>query len=994
MDRAVRMHLRRHPFLRTSVNLDGPEPVQLVHAEMPDVLAVVDLRGSDPVDRTHEFDRWLAAEPESRFDWSAPPLLRLTVHRFTDTEFRLTLTEPFLDGWSVTLALSELLDFYRALLAGQAPEAVAVRAQASFLHLERAALADDSTRDYWKAVLADPPGGGLPRGRHPVGRQVRAVPVPAATSRRLRRLADQLTVSVKSVLLAAHVQVVALLAGRTEVLTGLIANARPETEHGVRAVGMFLNTIPLRLDVDTHSARDLVAAVHAAEAGSLRHRSYPYAQMLRDSGLAQPLETVFNYTHFHPYRRFVDDGPPRMLAVDATDQTYHRLTAQFRQDVISGEVGLNLEFADREFDEDQIDRIAGYYAAALEQLAEAPGRPVTPLDRLLSAAERAGLEPVASTPAGTGQPAAPGPVDLYTMFARQARRTPDADALRYGAARVSYARLDACAAELAGRLTKLGAGPGDVVAVHLDRSPGYVAAVLGVLRTGAAYLPIDPRHPAERVARILAAGGARVVLTGAGHAARLPDDTARLLVDEIPEPATDRTPDRTVPAVAPAAPAVVVFTSGSTGEPKGVVLAHSAIVNRLAWSLSAEPDEPDEVFLLRTPVGFVDAVAELFDGLVRGAPTVILPDPAGSPDELVSTVADHQVSRVTLVPTLLGEMLRLDRDLTRDLAPVRQWHLSGEPLRGELVRALRAHQPKAVIRNLYGTTEVCADATVHTCADDDSAVVPAGTELPGVTAVVVHSDGGLAPFGTPGELAVGGRALAIGYLGDTRATARRFVPSAYGCGERLYRTGDLAVRRADGVLELLGRADRQIKVRGVRVEQAEVEANLVAHPDVDEAVVVQRAHRGRPALVGYVRATGHPESLGPALRAYLRDRLPNAAVPEVFVPVPAWPRLPSGKVDVATLPDPAAAPAASRPGRTPRSPLETELAALWQRELGSAPTDVDHDFWDLGGHSLSAIVLARSIERHTGVPFSVVDLYANSTLSAQVRLIEHLRASR
>ena len=180
----------------------------------------------------------------------------------------------------------------------------------------------------------------------------------------------------------------------------------------------------------------------------------------------------------------------------------------------------------------------------------------------------------------------------------------------------------------------------------------------------------------------------------------------------------------------------------------------------------------------------------------------------------------------------------------------------------------------------------------------------------------------------------------------------------------------------------------------MRVEPAEVEANLVAHPDVDEAVVVQRAHRGRPALVGYVRATGHPESLGPALRAYLRDRLPNAAVPEVFVPVPAWPRLPSGKVDVAALPDPAAAPAASRPGRTPRSPLETELAALWQRELGSAPTDVDHDFWDLGGHSLSAIVLARSIERHTGVPFSVVDLYANSTLSAQVRLIEHLRASR
>ncbi|MGW4213442.1 amino acid adenylation domain-containing protein [Lentzea sp. NPDC004789] len=963
---AVRLLLDRHPFLRSSVDLDTfGQAVQLVHRNVPDPLSVVDLRPLGTVGQS-AFDEWFHAERNRRFDWAAPPLLALTAHRMTDDEFQLTLTEPFLDGWSVTLAMNELLTYYRESSGSSGPE---VQVQAEFLRQEERALADPGARDHWRRVLADPPPGKLPGAEKP-GYEVRTVDIAEKVSRRLLELADALAVPVKSVLLAAHVQVVALLTGSCDVLTGLMANSRPETVDGAAAVGMFLNTTPIRVDVDLGSGRELVTAVHSTEADALAHRAYPYAQMLRDSGIASPLRTTFNYTHFRPYRDLADDSRLTLMSLRATDQTYHPLTAQFRQDVLSGEIGLFLEFSDAGLTDEQMNQITGYYGEALRRLAEAPDEPITPLDRLMPDV----------TPAVADAAAPISGENLFARFAAQATRTPDAPALRHRGKSVTYAELAVAARALSARLSAHDVGPGSVVPLCLERSLAYVAAVLAVLRLGAAYAPVDPAQPLLRRHDLLTAVGSHVVLTGPADEEPLPQGQTRIAVtfdvvaDEVPvDVQTDSE-----------AAAVVVFTSGSTGAPKGVVLSHAAVANRLNWSAIHEPAQPDDVFLLRTPIGFVDSVAELFDGLLRGVTTEILPDEVRDPAEIVSAMAQARITKVTMVPALLAEILRLG-DL-RGLESVRCWHLSGEPLRGELVRALLRKLPHVTVYNLYGSTEVCADATVHLVSADEPALVPVGLPLPGLTTYVLHPGGGLVPDGIAGELAIGGRGLATGYFADPVATARRFVPAPRGV-ERIYRTGDLAVRTEDGTITLLGRVDRQIKVRGVRVEPAEVEAALTSHPDVTEALVRQVSRDTGDVLAGYVRTRGAAVGVRD-LRAFLLKRLPSAAVPDVLVTVDDWPRLSSGKIDQSALPAPEAPRRTT--ARPPTGLLENELAALWQQRLGTAPEDVADDFFELGGHSLHAIVLAAALRRDMGVAVQVSDIFDHPTLSEQAGLLERL----
>lgn len=962
---AVSTLLQRHSFLRSSIDLDASAgPLHLVHQTVPNPLVVVDLR--DHASPAETFADWLRAQDRVRFDWSRPPLLSVTAHLITDDEFRLTLTEPLLDGWSVTLAMTELLDLYDH--GNTSAESVRPDVQPEFLIAEHAAVDDPRARAHWAAVLKDPPI--IPVSRDAlVGVHRRTVTVAPDTSHALLALAADLGVPVKSVLLACHAQVVALLSGRTEVVTGVMSNNRPEHADGARAIGMFLNTTPLRVRLDGGTRRDLVRAVHAEETTTARYRHYPYVKMLRDNDMAAPLQTMFNYTHFRPYRRRVGGGSLRIEAIEATDQTYHPLTAQFRQDVLTEQIALTVEFTGAVFSEHRTVQVCDLYAAVLEGVARDPDRPLNPLGHMLPAAQA----PTARE--------SPDDSDLYAMFARCVAAAPNATALLYDGAETTYRDLEATAAKISAELVHRGVRPGAAVAVRLGRSPSYVAAVLAVLRCGAAYVPIDVAHPPERATTLVALSGAVLTLVAGGRATGPDEVDVATVVDQVAPPPT---------AVKPDAPAVVVFTSGSSGTPKGVVLSQAAVANRVRWAHEDRPATPDEVFLLRTPIAFVDSVAELFDGLLRGIPTRIAPESAVDPDVLVSLIRDAGVTRVTIVPTLLREILRLERDLAADLARVRLWHLSGEHLTGDLVRELWARVPGAQVRNLYGSCEVCADATVHTVTADVQASVPVGTALPGVTVTVVHEDGGPLPHGAPGEVIVGGVCLAEGYLGDPRLTADRFPPAPHGWGERWFRTGDLGSRRPDGVLELLGRLDRQLNVRGVRVEPAEVEAALAAHPDVLDAVLVQRAVGGRPALVAYVRTTG--TSLEPSrIRAFLRERIPEPAMPNFIEHVARWPRLAAGKIDTAALPDPRVT--VRSPGSSPADARTDEIAALWAARLGVAHPGPDHELGDLGASSLDVILLAGAMRRRFGVPVTAGDLRENPTTHAQADLIRRLQIS-
>ena len=990
---AVGVVTRRHPFLRSSVSLTGAsEPLQLVHATVGDPVRVIDLQDLDTTEQQAQLESWLDRERHTRFNWSEPPLLRVSVHLLKPTGFQLTLAEPFLDGWSVTLTLTQLLEAYEDLLDGSQPDQeVRPSRYGAFLRAERAALDSDETRQFWAARLhaAQTAGSRLPRlaggEALPSGYVRLEVDVPLATSDRLRGLARQLAVPLKSVLLAVHVQVLASLSGRAEVLTGLMANARPEARAGTQSVGLFLNVTPLLVRIQG-SWRDLVRAVHTAEAETLPHRAYPFTAMLRDAAVTHPIDAVFNFTHFYPYQRVGRRGHIRIQGARATDQTLFPLTVQFRQDPMDSRLGLSLEFSAPGFSAAQRQGIAERYRQTLDQMSRGPDA---------SCAVDQPPEPAEPDPDWS-------PASLHELFAIQARKDPDAIALHGPEPDQiwSYGRLSAAAAELRARLTTCGVRGGTPVGVCLPRSPELIATVLAVLMAGAGYVPLDPALPPARITELIDAARCAVVVVADSTRPRVHARTP--LVDTASLPTRAQFSARNLRVAAePSAPAYVMFTSGSTGPPKPVVVPHRAVVNRLRWGWETAPFRPSEVCCLKTPIGFVDSIAEMFSGLLHGVPTVIVPDSVQDPARLVQLLSRSGVSRITLVPSLLAEVLRLTVDLNATLPRLRHWTLSGEPLPDDLAAELMRRVPGARVWNLYGSTEVAADALAYQVqGDEGSPVIPLGRPITGVRAYVLDELGNFAPPGTAGEMVIGGRAVGTGYAGNPRLTAERFMPDPAGpAGARLYRTGDLVRCDPDGVFHYLGRGDRQIKVRGVRLEPVEIEMALRAHPTVAEAVVVQRGDSGRqPRLTGYVElvrpasAGDRPEAeVSSMLRTWLRERLSAAAVPEVFVLMTTWPRTPSGKIDHQVLPAPPVwGTATPRPHEPPETLAERELATLWRDRLGIERIDRYDDFFAMGGHSLHAILLAARVEERLGVPFSVSDLFEHPTLEAQAELVEKL----
>ncbi|MEY9875807.1 amino acid adenylation domain-containing protein [Streptacidiphilus sp. MAP12-33] len=589
------------------------------------------------------------------------------------------------------------------------------------------------------------------------------------------------------------------------------------------------------------------------------------------------------------------------------------------------------------------------------------------------------------TPSGT----APGRLLLPALIAAQAARTPEAPALRAADGSVrSYAELAEQAGRVAASLRARGVGPGDIVGVCLRRGPGLPAALLGVWWAGAAYLPLDPAHPADRLALQLEDCDQPLVLAEAATEAALPDFTATLRLDADAGTAAGPFVPGEVP-FDPEAPAYVLHTSGSTGRPKGVLVPHRGIANRVRWLVHKHRLGAADRMLLKTTVGFDAAGLELFAPLVAGGTLVLAPEGAErDPAALLRAAADAEVTVLQAVPSVYRRLV--EEPGWNRLHALRLLFSAGEPLHAELCRRLAAAVPGVEIWNTYGPTEASVDVTEHRFdAEVDSGAVPIGRPLGGTQVLLLDQAGRPVPVGVPGELHVGGAGLALGYLGRPGLTAERFVPHPVTPGARLYRTGDRARWRADGALEYLGRLDQQVKVNGVRIEPGEVEAALVAHPWVREAVV-----GAVPTADGGYRLAAWVQSRGEAprpdeLRAFLRRALPEPLLPTVYVPVSAWPLTASGKIDRGALPNPStAAPAeALVPVRTAAERL---VAEQWSELLGTPVDEIgaNSDFFQLGGSSLQLTRLAVRLTEALGTVVPVRRLLLASTVAAQAALRE------
>ncbi|NGO46976.1 amino acid adenylation domain-containing protein [Streptomyces sp. YC419] len=968
------------PALRSTVHLPhGGRPEQIVHPEFRAPVTAYDWRGLGP-DALRDA---LAALTERDRGWDpdprqAPPL-RLALARTGEDEMTVLWTTHhlFVDGWSVSEILTDVLAAYEDLAAGRAPAVVPRRPFADYVQWLRDRDRAES-RAHWQAELdgrtAPTP---LPYGRRPApgGRSGphagHTVTIPLPEHERLRAFARRHRLTLNTLVQAAWALLLSRHAGTDDVVFGATVSTRDaELPDAGSIIGLLVNTLPVRIRVDERAPLlDWLRALQARQVEARRHATFPLSEL---PGAAGRFDTALAFDNIPYDPAAVRVGTVRVVRLDTDNTTHYPLSLLVHS---GGALVLQLDYDTTVFTTDEIARLADELRTALLALAAvAPDAPVAAVPLTGESAPR--------DTAGTR--GAPEPACVHHLFAAQAARTPDATALSYGdgerADRVTYAELDARSNRLAHHLIGCGARPEALVAVALPRGVDRIAAQLAVLKAGAAFLPLDPDHPGEHAARAVADSGAALLLTRTPGDAPWRPGTVRVvaldgaLLDRLPDTAPE------VP-VRPDSTAYTIYTSGSTGSPKGVDVTHRGVTGMLAAVRGTCAGGPGSRVLQFAAPSFDAAFWETCAALLTGATLVLASAERLRPGpELARTLAREAVTHVTLPPAVLGMLP--DGTLPRTTAVVS----AGEHLPAALAARLAVRN---TVFNAYGPTEstVCATVSGPLTGDGEP---PIGTPVPGTRVYVLDARLRPVPTGAAGELYLAGTGLARGYRERPAQTALRFTACPYGpSGARMYRTGDRVRRRADGGLEFLGRVDDQVKVRGFRVEPAEVEAALTAHPAVAQAAVTAdgtgHTRRLTAHLVPAVPADGTAEVLG-AVRADLARRLPGHLVPSAWLVRDSLPLTPHGKVDRHRLG--AAPPTRPVTGRAPRGATERWVAREWARLVGRDGIGAREKFFEAGGTSLSLLELAARLNPPGREPILIADLLDHSTVEEMARLLD------
>lgn len=992
---AVADVVARHDLLRTVfVEADGvPRQRQLPPAQGPG-LSVVDTVETD-------LDTALRDAAVRPFDVGTTPPLRATLFRPGGAEPVLLLVCHHIvaDGWSLSVLLRDLASAYRARELGVAPpwRELAIR-YADYVWWQQELLGDaddpDSLRNrqlgYWRRVLAGLPAVlDLPTDRpRPAvaSRDSGAVPVRWAPERHaaMLSLARARGCTLFMVIQAALAVLLSRMGGGDDVPIGSVVAGRTEQDLE-DLVGLFVNTVVVRADLSgTPDFDEVLKRVRVANLAAQDHQDLPFDLLVESVNPARTLahhplfqvllaletgvETRLDFGRAAAVRTEV---PVPAAKVDLTLQ----LTDHYGPGGMPAGITGYLEYATDLFDAETVRDLVARLSLVLDTVIAEPTARVADIDLLLPV-ERDRLT-LARTATDRRMPV----TTLHAEIAAQAHRTPTAPAVIDGDRILSYADVNTRAGRLARHLIALGVRTGSVVGVALPRSADLVVALLAVLRTGAAYLPLDPDYPERRLAFMIDDAGPVCVLTDHGTAQRLPAGTRTVVVpDSLDRPgAVDGGPDAPLPA---AHPAYVIYTSGSTGAPKGVVVSHRAIDNRLRWMQEAYPLGPDDRVLQKTSISFDVSVWELFWPLRVGATLVMAaPGEQRDPARLARTIRQRQVTVAHFVPAMLR--LFLSEPAAAGCTELRRLICSGEALARETAAEVHRLLPGTALENLYGPTEAAVDVTAHSCRPGETGPVPIGRPVFNTRVHVLDERLRQCPAGVPGELYLAGAQLADGYLGRAALTSSRFVADPYdGAGARMYRTGDLVRRHRDGVLEFLGRTDGQVKLRGQRIELGEIEHVLLAAGRVGAAcVVVRDGTDGEPVLAAYVAAV--PDGTGPAdLRDLLARHLPETMVPATVTVLPSLPLTDNGKIDRSALPAPRVARVSGGP---PRSATEREVARAVEETLRITGVGVDDDFFALGGHSLLAVRLVRRIREITGVELHVQEVFRDSSVSGLAR---------
>ncbi|HUR08788.1 MAG TPA: amino acid adenylation domain-containing protein [Nonomuraea sp.] len=936
LENAINEIVRRHPPLRTRYDEHDGEPVPVVEPARPVRMKVVDAtpRGADAL------ARHAARDP---FDLRNGPVLRALLLRLADDRHRLLVTVHHIafDGWSAGVFLDELARLY----AGESLPSPAGPYRRT-LDLDRL--------PYWKKALESPPERlGLPADRPgssgPLrrGARVRATR-PDGLLSEVESLGRRAQASPFMVLFAAFQALLHRYSGQDDIVTGVPFSGR-EAPDADSMIGFFVETLPIRTGLaGDPSFERLLSQVRATVLAT--PTDVPLEEIVRElcPDGRPPFDVMFAMQE-PPAAKRADGVSFRMLEEVENGGA--------KADLVLYAEGqeMSLEFATDLFERATAERLLRHYVRVLEQVAADPAAPIS------------------SLLARKHEPAGHGPDQcLHRLFEQQADRTPDAVAVEFDGAALTYAELDRRANRLAHLLRELGVGPEVPVALHVRRSLDLPVALLGILKSGGAYVPLDPSYPQGRLTQVLGRVDTPVLVTHRALAGSLPHERP-VHVDTDLDGRPEHRPDSGVTADNLA---YILFTSGSTGRPKGVAMPHRPVANLVAWHSGAYRS------LQFTALGFDVSVQEIFSTWAYGGTLVMVGDEVRrDPAALLDHIARTRVERIFLPFVALQSLAGAGLEPP---ATLREVITAGEQLQvtPQLERFIK---PWMTLHNQYGPTEGAIIDLAHTLTGrpaDWPRLPPIGKPVTGVQTPILNRLGHEAPDGVPGELHLGGACLARGYHGQPELTRERFI--TWQDGRRLYRTGDLARRNEAGEIEFLGRVDDQVKIRGYRVEPGEIAAVLSGHPAVREAFVMARDG----GLVAYVAAggaaggaagsaTGGAANWGRELRAYLGERLPEYMVPGTFVALESLPVNPSGKVDRHALPDPGQS---ARTVTAPVTPVERAIAAVWQEVLG-APVGRHDNLFELGGNSLNATQIASRLREALEVPVPLRTLFASPTVA-------------
>lgn len=988
----------RHPVLRTEFRwVDLDEPQQQVQAQVEVPWEQQDWRGTTDAEQDRRTAELLEADRRRGFDMARAPLLRLTLVRSGEAKNRFiwTFHHAVLDGRSFAPILREVFSYYESLRAGTEIRLERPRPYRDYISwLQKQDFSKSET--FWRLTLqgfTEPTPlmvDRVPSNDRKVNFQGgnQEIRLSSEITSALRSLAGRNDLTLNTIVQGAWSLLLSRYSGEADVVFGVTRNCRRSAIEGAEAmVGLFINTLPLRVRVNPEAA--LIPWLKTLRAQSMAMREYEHTplekvQAWSDVAAGRPLfESILVFEKYQLNSLLqMQGGSWSTRQFHVFEQSNYPVTVAAYDGT---ELCVKIGFDRSRLDDATVQRMLGHLQTLLQAMAERPQKLLRDFP-LLTPAERHNL----LVEWNETQADYPGGLCLHELLEAQVKRTPDAVAVEFGDRHLTYGELNNRSNQLAHHLQKLGVGPEVLVGLCMERSPELIISLFGVLKAGGAYVPIDPAYPAARIAFMLNDANTPILLTERKLIPILPVFKPMTIIPmDDPEVFVGNVDNPRCTAI-DSNLAYVNYTSGSTGNPKGVMIPHRAVRNVMSWMQSTFPLDEHDCVLQQISFSFDPAVLEILAPLFVGG-RLVLAQPGGHQDPayLVHTIVQRQISVMHVVPSMLRTLLQTPE--LKACRSLRHVFCGGEALTGDLVRDfLRILD--AELHYFYGPTEVTITSVFYSVPRrSDDNIIPIGSPVANTQAHVLDAHQQHVPIGVPGELYLGGVQVGRGYHNQPELTHERFIfdPFSKTAGARLYKTGDLVRRLPNGMIQFLGRTDHQVKIRGHRIELGEVESVLKRHPAVQEAVVVARQDTsGDKRLIAYVRPAFWSAALERELRMLWRDHLPPYMVPAACVFLDAFPTTPNGKLDRLALPPPGVrSPESEELFVPPNTPTEESLIGIWCDLLELHQVGIKDNFFEVGGHSLMALRMINRIRQVTSVSLSISDVYQNPTVQKLARVI-------